>query len=340
MKLSILDQSPVSAGSSPAESLAQTAMLAREAERLGYHRFWVSEHHGAPGLAGSSPEVLMAHLAAVTSSIRIGSGAVLLPHYSAYKVAENFRVLEALYPGRIDLGVGRAAGGGAPAAKALQDNRVNPEGVDRYEEQLKELIAYLHDHRQAETALRYEGLQVTPAVSTAPELWLLGSSGDSAALSARLGTGYAFAQFINGNGGAEAVQAYRDSFAPSPAAAVPRSLVAVFAACAGTSEEADQLAASMDLSLVLLEKEHLSTEMPSVETALNYTYTPYDRFSIKENRKRMVVGSPGEVREQLQALAEHYQCGELMLSSHIHCFEDKLKSLRLIAEACGLSPAG
>lgn len=342
MKLSILDQSPVSEGSSPAEALAQTALLAREAERLGYHRFWVAEHHAAPGLAGSSPEVLMAYLAAVTSEIRIGSGAVLLPHYSAYKVAENFRVLEALYPGRIDLGVGRAAGGGALSAKALQDNRVNPEGIDRYEQQLKELIAYLHESDETEAGAgehphRYAGLQATPAVSTAPEIWILGSSSVSASLSARLGTGYAFARFINGNGGAEAVREYADSFAPSRAAATPQSLVAVFAVCAGTSEEADRLAASMDLSLVLLEKEHLSTATPSVETAMNYTYTPYDRFSIKDNRKRMVVGSPGEVREQLQALAEEYQCGELMISSHIHSFEDKLTSLRLIAEACGLT---
>lgn len=145
MKLSILDQSPVSEGSTPAEALRQTALLAREAERLGYHRFWVAEHHAAPGLAGSSPEVLMAHLAAVTSAIRIGSGAVLLPHYSAFKVAENFRVLEALYPGRIDLGIGRAAGGGALAAKALQDTRVTIDDVDRYEQQIQELIAYLYE---------------------------------------------------------------------------------------------------------------------------------------------------------------------------------------------------
>ncbi|KAI7264851.1 hypothetical protein KC345_g8688 [Hortaea werneckii] len=336
MKLSILDQSPVSDGSTPAEALAQTAELAREAERLGYHRFWVAEHHAAPGLAGSSPEVLMAHLAAVTSVIRIGSGAVLLPHYSAYKVAENFRVLEALYPGRIDLGVGRAAGGGALAAKALQDNRVNPEGADRYEEQLKELIAFLHDSESGGGSHRYAGLHAAPAVRTAPEIWLLGSGRDSAALSARLGTGYAFAQFINGNGGAEAVREYTNSFALSRAGAAPRSLVAVFAVCAGTSAEADRLAASMDLSLVLLEKGHLSTATPSVDTALKYTYTPYDRFSIKDNRKRMVVGSPGEVKEQLLLLAEQYQCGELMLSSHIHSFEDKLESLRLIAEACGL----
>ena len=336
MKLSILDQSPVPEGSTPAGALRQTALLAREAERLGYHRFWVAEHHAAPGLASSSPEVLMAHLAAVTSAIRIGAGAVLLPHYSAFKVAENFRVLEALYPGRIDLGIGRAAGGGALAAKALQDTRVIIDDVDRYEQQIQELVAYLYESEGEASPQRYAGLRATPAVDSAPEVWLLGSSRESAALSARLGTGYAFARFIARNGGAGAVHEYQDSFTPSVAAASPKSLLAVFAVCAETSAKADRLAASMDLSLVSLEREHLSSPTPSVETSLNYTYTPYDRFTITENRKRMVIGSPAEVREQLQLLAEEYRCGELMISSHIHDFADKLQSIRLIAEACGL----
>ncbi|MEK8216698.1 LLM class flavin-dependent oxidoreductase [Paenibacillus sp. FSL L8-0463] len=336
MKLSILDQSPVSEGCSPAEALAQTSMLAREAERLGYHRFWVSEHHAAPGLAGSSPEGLMAHLAAVTSSIRIGSGAVLLPHYSAFKVAENFRVLEGLYPGRIDLGLGKAAGGAALAVRALQENRLDD--ISRYEEQVKDLIAYLHG--TVDSGHRFAGLQATPAVRTAPEIWLLGSSRDSAELSSKLGTGFAFAQFINGNGGYEAVRAYRHNFRPSPAAAKPRALVSVFAVCAETAEEADRLATSMDLSLVLLEKGHVSTGTPSVEAALRYNYAPYDRFRIEENRRRMVVGTPEDIRRQFQALAEQYQCEEIMFASFIHSFEGRLKSLRLIAEACGLSRRG
>lgn len=335
MKLSILDQSPVSEGSSPAEALAQTARLAREAERLGYHRFWVSEHHAAPGLAGSSPEVLMSHLAAVTSSIRIGAGAVLLPHYSAFKVAENFRVLEALYPGRIDLGIGRAQGGAALAVRALQENRTDH--LEHYVEQVNDLIAYLHGG-MVESGHRFAGLQVTPAVHTVPEIWLLGSSKDSAGLASTLGVRFAFAQFITGNGGREAVSAYRDGFRSSSAAAKPRSLVSVFAVCAETAEEADRLAASTDLSLVLLDKGHISTGTPSVDAALNYNYTPYDRFRIEENRRRMVVGSPEEVRLQLEGLAEHYQCDEIMVATYMHSFEDRLKSIRLMAGACGLSP--
>lgn len=333
MKLSILDQSPVSEGSTPAEALRQTARFAREAEKLGYHRFWVSEHHAAPGLAGSSPEVLISHLAAVTSSIRIGSGAVLLPHYSAFKVAENFRVLEGLYPGRIDLGIGRALGGAGPAVRALQENRLN--SVEHYEQQVRDLIAYLHGSA-VESPHRFAGLPVTPAVSTAPEIWLLGSSKESAILASKLETGFAYAQFINGNGGREAVDAYRSGFRPLSAAAEPHALVSVYAVCADTAEEADRLAASTDLSLVLLEKGHVSTGIPSVEAALGYKYTPYDRFRIEENRRRMVVGTPEQVRLQLEQLAERYQCDEIMVGTLTHSFEDRVKSISLMAEACGL----
>lgn len=329
LKLSVLDQSPVSEGSSPAEALAQTALMAQEAERLGYHRYWVSEHHSAPGLAGSSPEVLMAHLGAVTSTIRIGSGGVMLPHYSAYKVAENFRVLEALYPGRMDLGVGRASGGAALATQAIQENQLRH--VDRYEEQVQDLIAYLHD--TLNVSHRFAGLQATPVVPTAPEIWLLGTSRDSAALSAKLGTGFAFAQFINGNGGMEAMKVYQQEFNTSPVTQQPRSLVAVVAVCAETAEEAERQASSMDLSLVLLEKGHVSTGTPTVERALSYKYTPYDMFRIQSNRKQMVIGTPAGVKEQIETLAERYQCDEVMITSTIHSYSDKLQSLRLIAEA-------
>ncbi|WP_151733667.1 LLM class flavin-dependent oxidoreductase ['Paenibacillus yunnanensis' Narsing Rao et al. 2020] len=332
MKLSILDQSPVSEGNTPAEALAQTAALAREADRLGYHRFWVSEHHAAPGLAGTSPEVLIAHLAAVTSNIRVGAGAVLLPHYSAYKVAENFRVLEALYPGRIDLGLGRAAGGGALAVHALQENRI--QGNCLYEEQIADLLAYLRGGPVKPH--RYAGLQAAPEVETSPEVWVLGAGKGSAALAAQSGTGYAFARFINGNGIAEALGAYRAGFSGSGAAAAPRSLVAVFVSCAETAGEADRLASSIDLSLVQLEREHRSFPTPPVESALNYSYSPYDRFRVGENRQQMVVGSPGEVRQQFETMAAEYGCDEIMFAAPLHRFEDRLHCLRLVAKACGL----
>ncbi|AIQ14893.1 LLM class flavin-dependent oxidoreductase [Paenibacillus durus] len=334
IKLSVLDQSPVSEGSTPAEALAQTAILAQEAEKLGYSRFWVAEHHFASGLAGSSPEVLVAHLAAVTSSIRIGSGGILLPHYSAYKVAENFRVLEALYPGRIDLGIGRAAGGGALAVRALQE--YGKAAPDNFSMQVKDLIAYLHDG--ADVHHRFAGLQAMPTGSSAPEIWLLGSSKDSALLAAGLGTGFAFARFINAHDGEEAMASYRSRFCPSPLSLKPQGMFAVFAACAETTEEADRLASSMDLSAVLLDKTHVSAPTPSVEHALSYPYTPYEKHIVQENRRSLLVGSPEEIRDQLHDLCARSGCEEVMIGTVMHRFSDKLKSYRLIAEACGLTP--
>ncbi|MDT3425513.1 luciferase family oxidoreductase group 1 [Paenibacillus forsythiae] len=334
IKLSVLDQSPVSEGSTPAEALAQTVILAREAERLGYSRFWVAEHHFSPGLAGSSPEVLTAHLAAVTSSIRIGSGGILLPHYSAYKVAENFRVLEALHPGRIDLGIGRAAGGGAMAVRALQE--YGKAGPGNFPLQIKDLIAYLNEG--ADPHHRFAGLQAMPTGGSSPEIWLLASSKDSALLAAGLGTGLAFARFINASGGEEAMEVYRSHFCPSPLSLRPKGMVAVFAACAETTEEADRLASSMDLSAVLLDKTHVSAPTPSAQRALSYPYTPYEKQIVRENREVMLVGSPEELRNQLHDICERYGCEEVMIGSVMHRFSDKLKSYQLIAEACGLTP--
>ncbi|MGW8958347.1 LLM class flavin-dependent oxidoreductase [Paenibacillus sp. NPDC055715] len=333
IQLSILDQSPVLEGMTHAQALHKTAELAIEAERLGYHRFWVSEHHSASNLAGSSPEVLISHLAARTSAIRVGSGGVMLPHYSAYKVAENFRVLEGLYPGRMDLGLGRAPGGMPVATRALQEGKIR-NGVDLYPEQLDDLLAYLHDNTGSEH--RFGSLQAMPLVETVPEMWLLGSSGDSAELAAERGVGFAFAQFINGAGGTKAIQEYQEHFKPSQHSDRPRSLVAVFAICADTEEEANRLASSMDLSLVLLEQGMRSGGTPSVEKALAYPYTPYDRMRIRENRKRMVVGSPEQVKHQMEQLSEDYHTQEIMVTSMIYDFDAKMKSIRLMAEAFGL----
>ncbi|MBX6395275.1 MAG: LLM class flavin-dependent oxidoreductase, partial [Alicyclobacillaceae bacterium] len=276
IRLSVLDQSPIPEGSTAPEALAQTVRLARETERLGYHRFWVSEHHFTFNLAGSSPEVLMAYLAAHTSKIRIGSGGVMLPHYSPYKVAENFRVLEGLAPGRIDLGLGRAPGGLPLATRALQEGRAP--AIDRYPEQLDDLIGYLYDSLGENH--RFAGLRATPVVPTAPEIWLLGSSGESARLAAERGAAFAFAQFINGQEhmGIEAMRDYVRHFRPSALGDKPRTMVAVFVICAETEERAEQLASSLDLSLLQLAKGEASQGIPSVETAQRYPYTPYDGY--------------------------------------------------------------
>lgn len=333
IKLSILDQSTISEGSSPVQALAQTGRMAQEAERMGYNRFWVSEHHFSPNLAGSSPEVLISHLAAVTSKIRVGSGGVMLPHYSSYKVAENFRVLEGLYPGRIDLGLGRAPGGMPLATRALQEGKMR--NVDRYAEQIADLSAYLTD--TLSPAHPFAGLVATPLVKTIPEMWMLGSSGGSAGIAAQQGTGFAFAQFINGSGGADVMRWYQENFRPSVVLDKPRSLLAIFAVCAETEEEANRLASSMDLSLLMLEKGGTSGGTPSIERALNYSYSPYDRMRMQENRKRMIVGSPEQIKRKIESLCEEYRTEEVMIASIIHRFEDKVKSFRLIAEAFGIS---
>ncbi|MCZ8521962.1 MULTISPECIES: LLM class flavin-dependent oxidoreductase [Paenibacillus] len=330
--LSVLDQSPIPEGSTAAETLAQTARLAKETERLGYRRFWVSEHHAAGSLAGSSPEVLISHLAAVTSRIRLGSGGVMLPHYSAYKVAENFRLLEALYPGRIDVGLGRAPGGMPLATQALQEGRAS--GVDRYPEQVADLTAYLRD--ALPEGHRFAGLKASPVIPASPPVWLLGSSDESARLAAEQGTAFAYAHFINGYGGPEAMRWYRNHFRPAAEGDRPQSLVAVFTVCADTDEEAERLASSMDLSFLFLEKGVQWPGIPSPETAANYPYSAYDRSRIEGNRSRMIIGSAATVKAKLLEFSERYGTGELMIVTIMHDVEARLRSYRLLAEAFGL----
>lgn len=332
IRLSVLDQSPIPEGKSAVEAFQYTTRLAQETEKLGYTRFWVAEHHFTNHLAGSSPEVLISHLAAKTDSIRVGSGGVMLPHYSAYKVAENFRVLEGLYPGRIDLGVGRAPGGMPLASMALQEGRVQQ--GDIYPQQVDDLITYLYD--LADQRHRFPGLRATPIVETAPEIWLLGSSGGSAAIAARRGTGYAFAHFINGEGGEDVMRWYQKHFQPSHFNDRPRSIVAIFVICGETEEEAELAATSLDLSLLRLDKGEPSNGTPSIETALTYPYTEYDRYRILENRKRMIVGTKEQVKARIMEMSEAYRTEEFMIVTITHDFEMKLKSYRLLAEAFDL----
>ncbi|QYR22486.1 LLM class flavin-dependent oxidoreductase [Paenibacillus sp. sptzw28] len=332
LRLSVLDQSPVPEGSTAARALQETVKLAQLAERLGYHRFWVSEHHNMASLAHSSPEVFISHIAAQTASIRVGSGGVMLPHYSAYKVAENFRLLEALYPGRIDLGLGRAPGGMPIATRALQEGKIG--GIDKYPQQIKDLLHYLHDSNQGEH--RFAGLKAVPSVSSAPEIWLLGSSGDSAMLAAERGVSFAFAQFINGAGGAAAVKEYRDTFTPDLQGDKPKALVSIFVVCAETEDEAERLASSFDYQFVLLEQGRLTRGVVPPEQALAYPYSPIERQRLQENRKRMVVGSPDTVKEQLLRLAEEYGTDEIMIATIVHDYEAKRRSYKLLAEAFGL----
>jgi luciferase family oxidoreductase group 1 len=301
--------------------------LAQHTEKLGFERFWVSEHHDSVSLAGSSPEVLIAHIAQNTSRIRVGSGGVMLPHYSSYKVAENFRLLEGLNPNRIDLGLGRAPGGMPMATMALHDGK--PRDVNRYPEQIDDLLGYLTD--SLPDAHPYQGLTAAPMIKTMPEVWMLGSSPSSAMLAAQKGLPYTFAQFINGEGGPQYTQAYRNNFVPSEYLKEPKNIVAVFAICAETDEEAERVASSIDLSILMIEQGMRSNGTPSPEKAAAYQYTPFEAMRVRENRKRMVVGNPKKVKEKLLALSEQYQTDEIMLVSITYDFKDKLKSFELIA---------
>ena len=332
LRLSVLDQSPVRSGGTPADTVQETLELAQACDRLGYHRYWLAEHHSTPGLAGSSPEILIGQVAARTRRIRVGSGGVMLQHYSPLKVAENFRVLETLFPGRIDLGIGRAPGSDQLTARALQEGGGAP-GLDRFPEQVADLIAFLHDALPADH--RFRSVQAMPAGPTAPEIWLLGSSDESAAIAAGLGTGFSFAHFINPDGGAEVTRAYARQFRPSAMLAAPQASAAVFVICADTQFEARRLARSRELFLLRLYTGRAG-RYPSVEEAENYPYTPREAAVVGALRARSVVGTPEQVHEQLLAMARDYGVGELVIVTITHDPKARLRSYELLAQAFSL----
>ncbi len=332
LTLSILDQSPISEGQSATEALRNTLQLAKWADQMGFKRFWVSEHHDTESLAGSSPEVLISHVASHTKHIRVGSGGVMLTHYSSFKVAENFKVLEALFPGRIDLGVGRAPGGMPRASYALGDGK--PRDLKRYPLQIDELNMYLHDTMPLDHP--YYGLKATPISDSIPDVWILGTSPSSAVLAADKGLPYSFALFINGEGGEEYMRTYRKHFKPSAYLKSPKTMVSVFAICAETDEKANYLAGSMDLSMLRSANGMSSKGTPHPDQFLSYSLTPFEKKSVEYNRRRMVVGSPKTVKEKILKIAEAYQTEEIMIASIMYDFKDKIRSYELIANEFGM----
>ncbi len=332
MILGVLDQSPIRSGGSPTDAIQETLLLAEHADRLGYSRYWLAEHHSSGGLAGTAPEVLMGQVAARTSRIRVGSGGVMLSHYSPLKVAESFRVLEALFPGRIDLGIGRAPGSDQRTARAL---RYGPGGVplEHFPQQLGDLIAFLHD--EVPPGHPFAGVRAMPAGPTAPPLWILGSSGDGAALAAHFGTAFSYAHFINAVGGVDAMRAYREAFRPSPRLASPEASVAVFALCAETEEQAERLARCRDLFIVRLYTGRFGP-FPSVEEAEAYAYSAPELGIVAEARRRTVAGTPERVKARLEALADEYEVDELIVVTIAHEFKARLRSYELLAEVFGL----
>ena len=335
IRLSVLDQSPVRKNGTARQALEETTQLAITADKWGYTRFWVSEHHNTRALAGSTPEVLIAHLAGKTKFIRVGSGGVMLPHYSALKVAENFRMLETLFPGRIDLGIGRAPGTDRLTASAL--NPYNTFSEQDFTQQLTDLGHYLNDTFAPGTDLAR--IQATPAAETVPPVWLLSSSGQSGMFAAQLGFGFSFAHFINPNGGPQMVKLYRSHFQPSENLLAPAANASIFVLCADTDQKAQELQAVMDLLMLRIEK-GIRAGVPPYEDAAAQLYTEAELARIQYNRSRTVAGTPEQVKAQLTELAAAYDVDELIVVTITHDFADRLRSYELLAQVFELeSPA-
>jgi luciferase family oxidoreductase group 1 len=330
MRLSVLDQSPISEGSSGAAALRQSVDLARLADGLGFHRYWVAEHHGTPMLACASPEALIGPIAAATTSIRVGSGGVMLPHYSPLKVAETFSMLSGLFPGRIDLAVGRAPGTDPTTMFALQRDR-RQGAPDDFPDQLAEMLAYLDASLPA--GHPFARLSALPGLPERPTPWLLGSSPQSGIWAAAFGLPYAFADFINPQG-AESAAHYRAAFKPSAWSAAPEVIVAVWVVCAESDDEARRLAASSVMSFRLLQRGEL-IPVPPVEKALRCLEedSPRPAAARPMRSRRRVVGSPATVRAGLEAVAREYGADEVMIVTITYAHEARRRSYELIARA-------
>jgi luciferase family oxidoreductase group 1 len=330
LRLSVLDQSPIAEGGTGAQALRNSVDLARLTDELGYSRYWVAEHHGMPMLASAAPEILIAEIAAVTKRLRVGSGGVMLPHYSPLKVAETFSILGGLHPDRIDLGIGRAPGADRETMYALQRDRrqISP---DDFPEQLAELLAYVEDDFPEGHFLAR--LAALPGAPGKPDLWLLGSSPQSAIWAGQLGLPYSIADFINPEGAANA-QLYRERFQPSVRRVRPELSVCVAAICADTQEEAERLASSTRMAITLLRRGQLIA-VPSVEKALAFFEQPGE--AAESGSRRIVVGTPETVRAGLEAVAEEYGAEEVLVVTITYDHEARKRSYELIAGAYGLS---
>jgi luciferase family oxidoreductase group 1 len=333
-RLSLLDQAPIPAGSTGGQALRDSVRLAQTAEALGYHRYWAAEHHATPGLASASPEVLISAVAAATDHMRIGTGGVMLPHYSAFKVAETFSMLAGMYPGRIDLGLGRAPGTDGRTAYALQRDR-RERAPDDFPQQLAELLAYLED--QMPEGHPFATLSRTlPGRPETPTPWLLGSSADSADWAAETGLPYCIADFINPQGVLLA-ERYRSTFRPHPdrALVAPYVMAAIWSICAETDAEAEHLAASSRMLFRLLHRGELIA-VPRPEDAARFLENDPPRSASRS--RRMVLGTPDRVRAEIEAVAEEYEADEIMIVNILHDPAARRRSYTLTAEAFGLAP--
>ena len=336
LSLSVLDLAPVPSGSSSGDALRNSIDLARHADRLGFTRYWMAEHHNMASVVSSAPEILLGVIARQTTRIRVGSGGIMLPNHAPLKVAENFRTLEALAPGRIDLGIGRAPGSDPMTALAL---RRSPEAM-RAAEDLPLLLAELEAFGGGgfPAGHPFAAVQAAPMDVPLPPVWLLGSSTYSARLAARQGRGFAFAYHFSAEQAGPALRLYREEFTPSAQLAEPQAILAVSVVCAPSEAEADYLATTLDLSFLNIRR-GLRGPLPSPQEALAYPYSEAERAFVQGYRASQVIGSPAQVRARLAWLAAELGAQEVMLTSNIHDHAARLRSYALAAEVFDLATA-
>jgi len=327
-ELSVLDVSPVSSGSNSAVALRNTLDLARLADRLGYGRYWLAEHHNLPNIASSSPEVMIGHVASVTGRMRVGAGGIMLPNHAPLKVAETFKVLEALHPGRIDLGIGRAPGTDPVTAAALRRPQDGP-GAEDFPQRFGELLAFAGDGFPEDHPFR--SVVAMPGDVGLPPIWLLGSSGYSARAAGEMGLGYAFAAHFSPTDPAPAMRAYRESFVPSEDFGRPSAVLAVAVVCGDTEEHARRISSSMELAWVRL-RSGKPGPLPSPEEALAYPYTPAERRLADAYRSMQIVGDPPAVRARIEEIARHTAADEIMVTTNVHDHAERLRSYERLAD--------
>jgi luciferase family oxidoreductase group 1 len=337
LRLSVLDQSPIRKDGTAADAVAETIALAQAAERLGYHRYWVAEHHNSNSFAGASPEVLIARIAAETQRIRVGSGGVMLMHYSPLKVAEQFRMLETLAPGRIDLGIGRAPGADERTTRALQ---AGPQSwdIDVFPSQVHLLKMFLEDASGGAPIPDdhpYRGIHAMPKGATRPEFWMLGSGIHSAVYAAEFGLPFSHAHFISPDGSEEACDTYRARFKPGPWCERPTLSMGVAALAAETEDEAKRLSASRNLWVVRLFTGR-PIPFPSPEEALAYPYNEHELAILRGVEARSTVGTVEQVKTKLETLAERHGAEELVVVTITYDYDSRLRSYELLADAFGL----
>jgi luciferase family oxidoreductase group 1 len=328
IKLSVLDQSPIRSGGSPPESLLETVELAQACERFGYHRYWLAEHHATPALAGPAPEIMIARIAAVTETMRIGSGGIMLSHYSPLKVAETFNLLETLYPGRIDLGIGRAPGSDQLTAAALAYG--SEIGIDYFPTRIADMMAFM-GNAEPPTKI-FERIKIVPKPAQPAQVWLLGSSDQSALMAAQFGLAFSFAQFITPSGGQGVLDAYRQQFKPSKFYPQPAASISTFMICAETEKEARRLGSSRDFSL-LRRARGQQGPFPSIAEAEAHDYSGSDLEIIAGSANRSFYGDPDQCRAWIDTLAEDYGVDEIIVLTICHDAGARRRSYELLAKA-------